>query len=228
MGEGSRKKSEGYSAAGHGIPDHNEGDRSQAGSRQPGDGLAGGDKDDEHQRAQETHAHQGGAGTGQSAEDHIQRQNAAPRGQQRETDRTSDAPPQPEPTAKQEQAEASDDTRDQQAQLEDEGGQASPVSGRKRRDVKGPGAAMEVYAAMEREITAAFRDVLGPGTEAYADLLSSVLIGVTFARQVARTGTLAELTSQELVDYLAPAIRALLAPAITAAAGRGADAADAR
>jgi hypothetical protein len=53
---------------------------------------------------------------------------------------------------------------------------------------------MPLYAAMEREITAAFREVLGPGTEAYADLLSSLLIGVTFARHVARTGALAELT----------------------------------
>jgi len=80
---------------------------------------------------------------------------------------------------------------------------------------------MPLYAAMEREITAAFREVLGPGTEAYADLLGSLLIGVTFARHVARTGALAELTGEELVGYLVPAIRALLAPAITAAeAGR--------
>jgi hypothetical protein len=64
-------------------------------------------------------------------------------------------------------------------------------------------------------ISAAFREVLGPGTEAYADLLSSLLIGVTFAR----TGALAELTREELVGYLVPAIRALLAPAIAAAEG---------
>jgi hypothetical protein len=68
-------------------------------------------------------------------------------------------------------------------------------------------------------ISAAFREVLGPGTEAYADLLSSLLIGVTFARHVARTGALAELTREELVGYLVPAIRALLAPAIVAAEG---------
>jgi len=45
----------------------------------------------------------------------------------------------------------------------------------------------------------------------------SLLIGVTFARHVARTGALAELTREELVGYLVPAIRALLAPAIAAA-----------
>jgi hypothetical protein len=36
-------------------------------------------------------------------------------------------------------------------------------------------------------------------------------------RHVARTGALAELTREELVGYLVPAIRALLAPAIAAA-----------
>jgi AcrR family transcriptional regulator len=90
-----------------------------------------------------------------------------------------------------------------------------------RSAASGEAAAMPLYAAMEREITAAFREVLGPGTEAYADLLASLLIGVTFARHVARTGALAELTREELVGYLAPAIRALLAPAIAAAAAAG-------
>jgi AcrR family transcriptional regulator len=86
-----------------------------------------------------------------------------------------------------------------------------------RSAASGEAAAMPLYAAMEREITSAFREVLGPGTEPYADLLSSLLIGVTFARHVARTGALAELTQEELVGYLVPAIRALLAPAIAAA-----------
>jgi hypothetical protein len=86
-----------------------------------------------------------------------------------------------------------------------------------RSAASGEAVAMPLYAAMEREITAAFREALGPGTEAYADLLGSLLIGVTFARHVARTGALAELTREELTGYLAPAIRALLAPALTAA-----------
>jgi hypothetical protein len=74
-----------------------------------------------------------------------------------------------------------------------------------------------LYAAVEREITATFREVLGPGSEVYAGLLGSLFIGVTFARHIARTGVLAQLTPEELVDYLVPAIRALLAPAIAGA-----------
>jgi len=86
-----------------------------------------------------------------------------------------------------------------------------------RSAASGDAVAMPLYAAMEREITSAFREVLGQGTEPYADLLGSLLIGVTFARHVARTGALAELTGEELTGYLVPAIRALLAPAIAAA-----------
>lgn len=82
---------------------------------------------------------------------------------------------------------------------------------------------MPLYAAAEREVTAAFRRVLGPGTEVYANLLTSLIIGVTFVRHVARTGALADLDRDELAAYLVPAIRALLAPAVTAvqAAGHG-------
>jgi hypothetical protein len=54
-------------------------------------------------------------------------------------------------------------------------------------------------------------------TRVYANLLSSLAIGVTFTRHVARTGALAELTPEELAAYLAPAFRAVLAPAIAAA-----------
>ena len=85
----------------------------------------------------------------------------------------------------------------------------------------GEDAAMPLYAAAEREVTAAFRGVLGPGTEVYANLLTSLIIGVTFVRHVARTGALAELTRDELVGYLVPAIRALLAPSVTAAQAAG-------
>ena len=77
--------------------------------------------------------------------------------------------------------------------------------------------AVPLYAAVEREITATFREVLGPGSEVYAGLLGSLFIGVTFARHIARTGVLAQLTPEELVDYLVPAIRALLAPAVAGA-----------
>jgi hypothetical protein len=38
--------------------------------------------------------------------------------------------------------------------------------------------AMPLYAAMEREIATAYGQVLRPGTEVYADMLGSLLIGV--------------------------------------------------
>jgi AcrR family transcriptional regulator len=89
-----------------------------------------------------------------------------------------------------------------------------------RSAASGEEAAMPLYAAMERETTTALRQVLGPDTEVYADLLSSLLIGVMFARHIARTGFLAELTPDELAGYLVPAIGALLAPAIARAEDR--------
>jgi len=104
------------------------------------------------------------------------------------------------------------------AEAESSGGEHAIVA-LIRSAASGEAAAMPLYAAMEREISGAFRQVLGQGTEAYAELLGSLLIGVTFARHVARTGALAELTREELVGYLVPAIRALLAPVITAAEG---------
>ena len=90
-----------------------------------------------------------------------------------------------------------------------------------RSAASGEEVAMPLYAAVEREITASFRQVLGPGSEVYANLLGSLLIGVTFARHVARTGALAELSREELVGYLVPAIRAVLGPAITEAEAVG-------
>jgi len=107
------------------------------------------------------------------------------------------------------------------AETEPVGGQTPFVVALIRSAASGEDAAMPLYAAAEHEVTAAFRQVLGPGTEVYANLLTSLVIGVTFARHVARTGALAELTRDELVGYLVPAIRALLAPAVTAAKGTG-------
>jgi AcrR family transcriptional regulator len=81
-------------------------------------------------------------------------------------------------------------------------------------------AAMPLYAAVQREIAAAFQEAIGPDSEVYAGLLGALLIGIVFGRRVARTGVLAELTSEELIAYLTPAIGALLAPAIAAAEAR--------
>jgi hypothetical protein len=86
-----------------------------------------------------------------------------------------------------------------------------------RSAASGEAVAMPLYAAMEHEITTTFRKALGPGSEVYAGLLTSLFIGVTFGRHVARTGVLAELSREDLVGYLAAAIRALLAPSIAAA-----------
>lgn len=103
------------------------------------------------------------------------------------------------------------------------GGQTTFVVALIRSAASGEDAAMPLYAAAEREVTAAFRRVLGPGTEVYANLLTSLVIGVTFARHVARTGALAELSRDELAGYLVPAIRGLLAPAVAAAQAAGSD-----
>jgi hypothetical protein len=86
-----------------------------------------------------------------------------------------------------------------------------------RSAASGEEAAMPLYAALEDELTTSFRTVLGPGSEIYAGLLAALFIGVTFGRHIARAGVLSDLTPAELAGYLAPAIRALLAPAITAA-----------
>ncbi|TVZ04762.1 TetR/AcrR family transcriptional regulator [Trebonia kvetii] len=102
-----------------------------------------------------------------------------------------------------------------------DGGQTPFVVALIRSAASGEDAAMPLYAAAEREVTEAFRRALGPGTEVYANLLTSLVIGITFARHVARTGALADLDRDELVGYLVPAIRALLAPALTAAQAEG-------
>jgi len=89
-----------------------------------------------------------------------------------------------------------------------------------RSAASGDEAALPLAAAAEQEIIAALGQVLGPGTEVYANLLSSFAIGVTFTRHVAHFGALSELTQEELTAYLVPAIRALLGPAIAAAQAR--------
>jgi hypothetical protein len=105
------------------------------------------------------------------------------------------------------------------AETESAGGGELAMVALIRSAASGEEVAMPLYAAMEGQVSATFREVLGPGSEVYAGLLASLLIGVTFGRHVARTGVLAELTREELVGYLASAIRALLAPAIAAAEG---------
>jgi AcrR family transcriptional regulator len=94
-----------------------------------------------------------------------------------------------------------------------------------RSAASGEAVAMPLYAAMQNEIIETFRPALGPGSEVYAVLLSSLFIGVIFGRHVARTGMLAELTRDELQAYLVPAIRrggsALTAQALAATGPAG-------
>ena len=83
-----------------------------------------------------------------------------------------------------------------------------------RSGVDGGEAAVPLYTELERQTGAIYREVLGPGADPYVDLLRSLLIGVAFSRQVARTGPMSTMSSDELADYLAPAIRGVLGPAL--------------
>jgi AcrR family transcriptional regulator len=78
-------------------------------------------------------------------------------------------------------------------------------------------AVVPLYTEIERQTGEIYREVLGPEAESYVDLLRSFLIGVAFSRQVARTGPMSTMTSEELVACLAPAIRGVLGPALAGA-----------
>lgn len=83
-----------------------------------------------------------------------------------------------------------------------------------RSGASGDDAAVPLYTELERQTGAIFREALGPNADAYVDLLRALLIGVAFSRQVARTGPMATMTSDELAERLAPAIRGVLGPAL--------------
>ncbi len=86
-----------------------------------------------------------------------------------------------------------------------------------RSGVGGDESAVPLYTELERQTAAIYREVLGPEAETYVDLLRSLLIGVAFSRQVARTGPMSTMTSEELAGCLAPAIRGVLGPALDGA-----------
>ena len=86
-----------------------------------------------------------------------------------------------------------------------------------RSGVGGDEAVVPLYTELERQTGAIYREVLGPDADRYVDLLRSLLIGVAFSRQVARTGPMSTMTSEELVACLAPAIRGVLGPALSGA-----------
>jgi hypothetical protein len=75
--------------------------------------------------------------------------------------------------------------------------------------------AVPLYQELQQQSADAYRQVLeDPDADTRAGLLIALLVGVTFGRHVVPTGVLAEMTTEELISYLTPAIRALLAPAL--------------
>ena len=85
-----------------------------------------------------------------------------------------------------------------------------------RSGVGGDEAVAPLYTELERQTGAIYRELLGDEAAPYIDLLRSLLIGVAFSRQVATTGPMSTMTSDELAGYLTPAIRAVLGPALPA------------
>jgi AcrR family transcriptional regulator len=72
-------------------------------------------------------------------------------------------------------------------------------------------AAARLYAAMQANSVELYRDILPGGDEAArVELLGAQLIGVTFNRYIVRSGRLAQLTPDELREYLVPVLRAIL------------------
>lgn len=72
-------------------------------------------------------------------------------------------------------------------------------------------AATRLYAAMLTNSLASYQEVLsGEDAAARVELLGAQLIGVTFARYIARTGRLAEMRPDELRNALIPVLRTIL------------------
>jgi hypothetical protein len=72
-------------------------------------------------------------------------------------------------------------------------------------------AAARLYAAMQANSVELYRDILpGDDEAARVELLGAQLIGVTFNRYIVRSGRLAQLTPDELREYLVPVLRAIL------------------
>jgi AcrR family transcriptional regulator len=72
-------------------------------------------------------------------------------------------------------------------------------------------AATRLYAAMQANSVDLYRDMLpGKDPAARVELLGAQLIGVTFSRYIVRSGRLAQLSPDELRDYLIPVLRNIL------------------
>jgi hypothetical protein len=72
-------------------------------------------------------------------------------------------------------------------------------------------AAKQLLQAMRMEATEAYLSTMdSPDLDRRADMFAALLIGVTFSRYVLADGTLAAMSSDELIAYLIPAIRTIL------------------
>jgi AcrR family transcriptional regulator len=72
-------------------------------------------------------------------------------------------------------------------------------------------AATRLYTAMQENSIELYRDLLpGDDPAVRVELLGAVMIGVTFSRYIVRTGRLAELSPDELREYLVPVLHQVL------------------
>ncbi|MBW5486381.1 TetR/AcrR family transcriptional regulator [Streptomyces bambusae] len=75
----------------------------------------------------------------------------------------------------------------------------------------GEEAAERLLRAMQDDSLEMYRQLVpGPGLEARVSSVGAYLIGVTFSRYVVRSGPLASMSDEELVDHLVPNLRAIL------------------
>ena len=71
-------------------------------------------------------------------------------------------------------------------------------------------AATRLYTAMQENSVELYRDLLPDDPAVRVELLGAVMIGVTFSRYIVRTGRLAELSPDELREYLVPVLHNIL------------------
>ncbi|MBQ0826655.1 TetR/AcrR family transcriptional regulator [Streptomyces tagetis] len=77
----------------------------------------------------------------------------------------------------------------------------------------GEGAAERLFAVMQEESLEMYRQVIpGPDIDQRVASVGAYLIGVTFSRYVLKSGSLAEMSDDELVRHLTPNLRGILLP----------------
>ncbi len=71
--------------------------------------------------------------------------------------------------------------------------------------------AEHLLRGMREHALAVYETIMdAPDTPQRVDLVGSYLIGITFTRYVAKTGAIAEMTAEDLVEYLTATLRAIL------------------